>query len=355
MLSVRNSHPLAALSIPAVVLLVSILALNGCGSGNAPSAGGGSGGTGTSAQTSTLSNTVLLGYIWNSADRSIHSIAGVPGSSYLGRIVGPASTYTSAAISSVANLALAQDGKGNLILIALPSGAPQTVLTSLSGIAQVVFSRGGQYAAVWLPGTKKAWLLQQLSSATPSATAVMTAGPVIGAAVSDQGIVLTATSAQGGVQVSTATASGAGASILLLGGYGGMAFVHGTDNAVIADRRQDVASLAQSVSTKPTVQTLAAPAQTLVQPVAVEISTDGRWALLANGGEQSIARFDLTGATTAAKTALTFTPAQVLPLVGNGIFALTTTGSGPTWIVDATAAAPRVLFIPAPSTGAGSQ
>ena len=69
--------------------------------------------------------------------------------------------------------------------------------------------------------------------------------------------------------------------------------------------------------------------------------------MVANGGDPSAVRLDLSGTTPPLRIACTCQPAQLTPFMGNAVFSLLPLTASPNWAVDASAAAPRTVFIPA--------
>jgi hypothetical protein len=166
------------------------------------------------------------------------------------------------------------------------------------------------------------------------------------ATISDQGGVLLALA--NGAGGTTVTVAGNGKTLLSLGGFGGFAYLPGVDSAVVADSIANSLTLIQSVSTQPVTQVLNIPSGLLVKPFAVQTSADGHWALVANSGENSVVRVDLSGVTPAVKVQCPVPVTQLLPWSGNASFALASPASGPVWMLSGTEATPRVLFVPAP-------
>src|SRR5271170_4633017 len=127
-----------------------------------------------------------------------------------------------------------------------------------------------------------------------------------------------------------------------------MQFVPNSDELVVADGASGALTAISHVNMMPSPATLS-PAGGIAAPVALDITTNGRWVVAANH-TGDVLRIDLTGATASTKLHCSCAPSQVLALNGSmsgTAVRLVTTGGGPLWIVDAGSSAPRVLFIPA--------
>jgi hypothetical protein len=316
----------------------------GCGQGAGPGGGSQAGGSSSPSQ-GKISTGAQLGYTWNSGDSSIRPVLGVAGASRLGSAVGPApGAYVTAAITNASGAALLQDSKGNVSVMQLPSGEPQTLARGISAPLQFAFSRTGNYAVGYASGLAQVMVVSGLPS-SPAATMQNVSAGLLAASISDDGSLLLAlSSGAGGVTVSVA---GAKQAVAQLGGFGGFAFLPGIDTAAIADSAANTLLLAKNVSTAPSVQAVPLAAGLLVQPFAVASSADGRWIFAANHADNSVVRVDLTNAIPAVKIPCPTPLTQLVAWNGNAAFALTNPVTGPSWILSATVTNPRVLFVPA--------
>jgi hypothetical protein len=146
--------------------------------------------------------------------------------------------------------------------------------------------------------------------------------------------------------LSVLPATGGPQTLATLKGAGGLAFVGTSDTLLAADSVTNTLTQVQAVSTSPSVTQLAT-ANLLRAPIAVGAALSGRWAVVANGGESSVVRIDLTGAAAPQRIACPSQPAVAERIAGNGVFRFNEIGATPTWIADMTAPAPAMLFIPA--------
>jgi hypothetical protein len=178
----------------------------------------------------------------------------------------------------------------------------------------------------------------------------------LGAAASDTGTVaLAAGSSQSNVSIVAFVGQAAATQIATTQTFGGMQFVPNSDELVVADGESGALTAITRVNTKPSSSALS-PAGGITVPVALDITSNGRWVVAANHNGD-VLRIDLTGVAAVTKVHCSCAPSQVLALNGsaNGARAATTVrlvtaAGGPLWIVDAGNATPRVLFIPAITT-----
>ena len=327
------------------VTSVAILLASGCGKSSI-SPGSISSGSSTPAGT-TVSNGAQLGLIWNSSDSTLRTLVGVPGATQLGPAIFPAGTYSAGAFASQTQTALLIDPQGNLKVMTLPSQQPVMLTGNISPASQIAVSPHGGYAIVFAPGSDSLLLVTGIPQ-SPSVAAVTSSARIQGAAVSDAGTLLVAANgASSGVIVTATAASGTRSTLAALSGFGGMNFVPGSEDALIADSSANI--LARYRNGTPT--TLATRVNGLNQPFAVAASQDGHWAIAANRTGGSLLRIDLTGATPPAQSSCTCTPTQLSALNGNAVFEMVAPGTAPGWMIQADSPTSRVLFIPPVRSG----
>jgi len=291
---------------------------------------------------SAVSNGPQLGYLWNAADQTLRPVLGVPGSSLLGQSVTAAGLYSNGAASARSAIALLQSADGSLSSLALPSGTAQLVAgASFNGNAQIVFSPSGTGAVLFLPGATSLLLITGLGT-TPQVQTLATPAGLLSAAVSDTGQVA---SASGSGPIAVALLTGNRGAMGALSGFGGLNFLPGGDDLLLADSATDVITVIRHSSSAPAAQTYTS--SSIQGPVAVASSLDGKWAVVANGADPSVVRLNLSGATSPLRIACACQPALLAPLRGNAVFSLMPLDTTPNWVVDASASTPRTVFIPA--------
>jgi hypothetical protein len=309
-------------------------ALAGCGVGVVTGPG--------SPPVAAVANGPQLGYLWDSADQTLRPVLGVPGSAQIGQAVTPAGMYINGAGSSRSAIAVLQSADGSISRMALPNGSVQVVPgANFSGIAQIVFSPSGTDAVVFSPGAAFLLLVTGLSGTAQVQTLAAPAG-LLSAAVSDTAELVGVT---GSGPLTVALLSGNHATLGALAGLGGLSFLPGGDDLLLADNSSGVVTLIRHSGTAPAAQTFTASA--IQSPVALAASLDGQWVVVANGGDPSVVRLDLSGVSAPLRVGCACQPAQLIPFMGNAVFSLVPLSATPNWVVDASAATPRTVFIPA--------
>jgi hypothetical protein len=266
---------------------------------------------------------------------------GVPGSAQFGTSLVPAGSYANAVFSAQSESALMADKKNNLYLLALPSTQPALLTQGIGPGATMLFSPLGGYAVVYSPGASALTVISGLPK-QPIATQVQAGAAIQAATISDSGMTLIATGTASGVNIASITASGSPTAIATLGGYGGMSFLPGSEDILLADSSANTLDRLHNG----TLQILASAKDGLNQPLAVAASLDSHWAVTANRANGTLVRVDLTAATPTVRASCSCTPSTLLQLTGNAVFELTAPGTAATWMIEADDAVPRVLFIP---------
>lgn len=315
-----------------------MLVLCGCGAGVKPPAS-------TTSAPSAVQAGPQLGYAWKAQDQTLRPILGVPGSSQTGASVVSATSFIAGASSSAAATALLIGTDQQVYRMALPGGTPAQINLAAPSGAKIRFSPSGVVALVYAPGSLSAWVVTNLAS-TPQAMQLSVTAPLLDIAASDAGTVVALLQSASGGSLDRLTAGGGQQALATLSGAGGMAFVGSSDDLVAADSGSNTLTLIRAVSTAPALSQV--PTSNLLKsPVAVGTALNGRWVVVANGGEASVVQVDLTGAASPQRIACACQPSVVEQLSGNGVFRFTEIGSTPTWIADITSPSPSMLFIPA--------
>jgi hypothetical protein len=288
-----------------------------------------------------------LGYVFSASDGTLRALLGVKGSAQVSASIVPAGVYGAGDVSTAGSVALLEDGQGSLFAFDLPLSQPVHVADGLPLNVQVAFAPGGGSAVVYATGGTSVMVVSGLPSA-PQTQVRTSAAPLVLAAVSDAGSV--AIVQQGSpLRVGTLSAAGGFSAVASVQAAGGMSFMPGADNLLIADSGANTAALVRGVSSAPSVQALTVTG--LSQPVAIAGSYDGHWAVIADGGDQNVFRVDLTTGTAAAKLTCACQPAAVSALTGGGAFRVNGIYGGPLWTVDTTSAQAQLLFVPAIAKG----
>jgi hypothetical protein len=329
-----------------VLCFASLLLVSGCGTVISHTSTSGSTG-GNSASSATVAGGAQLGLLWSAADSTLRPLIGVPGATQLGAPIFPAGSYGNAAFSAPTQTALLVDPKGNLQWMTLPSLNPQTLAQGIPAGAAIAFSPRGAYAVVFAANSASLLTISGLPQ-QPAANSASAGAPLIAAAVSDAGtLLLAASTGKGSVSVTSITAGGSRTALANLAGYGGMAFLPGSEDILLSDSVAN--TLVRYHNGSSTV--LATHASGLNRPFAVAASLDDRWAVAADRADSNLLRIDLTGVVPPAQSTCTCSLSQLSALGGNAVFELASPGAAPGWMIEADDPVARVLFIPAAGGG----
>ncbi|MGC8550151.1 MAG: YncE family protein [Acidobacteriaceae bacterium] len=319
--------------------------MTGCGTNasnnSATSQGSGSSSASSNAKAGTISSGASLGLQWSPADQTLRPIVGVPGSSWLGASVVTAGAYTSASYCAASGVALLTDSHGNLSLISSASQSPQVLAQGAPSSAHYAFSPNGQRAAVFAPNSGSALLVTGLLT-QPGVSTFTSTSAIAALALSDDGALLIASPGSAGVTITEVSSTGARATVATLAGFGGMAFLPGSDDFLLADSVQNTLVRVHNG----TAQTLATHTDGLNQPLAVATSADGQWAVTANSADGVLVRVNLFGVAAPTRALCACSPSELTPLAGNAVFELTEPGKSASWMIDAARNTPSVFFIP---------
>ncbi len=291
----------------------------------------------------------MLGYVWDKTASGLRPILGVPGAAQFGSPIYGGAGYNNAVACPDKKYALLTSSGGQAFLGPLPSGVPVQIADHLSTKEQIAISPSCSAALLYAPGTSSATLILGLP-ATPTAQTInlSQAGQVTTAAVSDSGLILAAVGkAASGSTIQAISADGTAMQLTTVAGLGGMTFLPSSQNALIADSGRNTIWSASGLPNTTALNSVAATADGVRQPIAVASSSDGRWLIVANQNGAAILRLDLTRQTAPTQIACRCSAVGLTPLSGNNTFLLSAVDTGPVWTFDGDSPSPRVVFIPA--------
>lgn len=285
----------------------------------------------------------ILGFAWLASDETLRPLLGVMGSSVVGQTLVPAGAYVAGAASSASDLGVVEDVAGTLYTLALPAPVPTRVAAGAPDHAQIVMAPQGGAAIAYAAGGASVMVMTNLAGVAKVETVGLPAGATVRSAiVSDAGTVLVETSA--GV-VGVLSGSGTLGKVSSVGGAGGMSFLPGLEDAVVADGVKNTVAVLRGVSGAAVVQGLTGVG--INRPRAVSVSKDGRWGVVANGGDQSVVYLDLQNGGAGVTMVCACQPSVVNALNGGKAFRVNELGAGPVWMVDVSGTTPRMVFVPA--------
>jgi hypothetical protein len=332
-------RPLSVCAVFSLLAALTILQISGCGANVSTGAGAPQGPTSASKQ-----NTVaapLLGYAWDPTAQVLRGVSGVPGATKLDTVAGTGLGFSTALAAGSHDYALLLDGKGILYLATLPGGTPEQLSAGpWSGLA---ISSSGSYAVAYGASGATAQLISGLPSQPAFHNLDSKGLSVVAAAVSDGGAALLGGSASGKVTILAIGQGATAVPALTIGAMGGMAFVPGSDRALVVDAASGSVTQIANVSGAPAPSVMSGAK--ISQPVGLDVSADGRWGLVANGSG-TVMQLDISGQNAPVVAKCSCTPTTVANLSGSA-FLLTSAGSSTAWMFQVSSGGPQFLFIPA--------
>jgi len=296
------------------------------------------------------------GFVFDSSNHVLRGIRGIPGASLIGDPVDFGFQPAWASVSPALDSAVAADGQGALHLFQLNGGkATEYPVDGIAAAQHVVFSPSGTAAALYgpssvqmlkgLPGAPAiAGTLSlgrdsnsQFAAASLGKTRRSTGEPI---AVSDDGAYLLQVSGGGlrilGVAGDNRKLTDATAGTLA-------AFAPGGHDAVVAAPETGLALIHDAAGTS-VRQPLGGAGSPIGLPEAVAFSPDGNKIFVASAAAHNVSSFDVSSGVSTT-LACDCTPSGLVRM--GSAFRLTEFSAGPLWLLDASAAAPRLVFVPA--------
>lgn len=290
----------------------------------------------------------VLGYLVSSG--ALRSILGIPGATTWGETLVDVSHLEPVAISNLHGYALGIAESGEIILLTSLATSPQaTVLDASSDpVSQVVlspaetaaafYSSDGAIVAVWSGFPQTPRLLW--TGTEPDRIHAM--------AVSDDGAIVLGVTAEQGLW---AIASEGARYLASVGPSASITFLTGGCDAVIADDAANEIRLLRAVVAAPTLEPLAGQREGVVAPVAVAVSGDNRYIVVANSPPHGILMIRLEDRNV-RKLTCPCAPAKLDRLSGTAAFRLT---DEPLHVLDGDLPQPRIISVPPPNQTGGSQ
>jgi sugar lactone lactonase YvrE len=159
-------------------------------------------------------------------------------------------------------------------------------------------------------------------------------------AISDDGVYLVSVS---GGSVQLLSVNGENRSLMPAGAGSLVAFAPGGHDAAVMDPAAGL-SLIRDAAGAATPRTIAQPDDSLASAAGIGFSPDGGKLYVASSTAQAVVAFDLA-ASTRSTVSCGCTPTILTPM--GSLFRLNEFGSAPLWLLDAGAAGPRIVFVPA--------
>ena len=306
------------------------------------------------ATRATLSGPVL-GFTFDGGIHGVRPILGVPGAALLGAPLELGFEVSGAVSSPRQNYVLvvaAEDGSlrvahwtGSDLLTRFVEGAaasPDAMVVSPAGSAAALYQKNSG--------------VLQIVSGLPEVPRILRQIDVSGAgsqpdslAISDDGQ-SAVVSGEGGVLLFSGSAP---ARLLSISGpASALAFAPGGHDLLVATISGEV-TLVRNLSSSPAYQTLAGAGEQDSAAAGVQFSRDGTRAFAAASENGAITIWNLAEGTSATASC-GCAPTGLAPLNGPATFRLTEPSGQPLWVLDASTAAARILFVPERLTSADS-
>ncbi len=245
-------------------------------------------------------------------------------------------------------LALLARGGEVVLLKNLRAAAGATVLDVAPGPTRIAISPSGDAAVLYYAETGRLLVLAGLPD-SPSASWRLElsgrSGRVAALAVSDGGSAVLVASAGEPASVWLATQAAGQRFLYAAAGSPSLAFLVGSQDAAIADGAASAIVLVRETSGQPQVTQIGGQAEGVSQPLAIAAAQDNSRIFVANARPAGVVSLSLTGeapATQPCACALT----GLERMAGGSVFRLNEAGGGPVWLLDATIALMRVVFVP---------
>ena len=294
-----------------------------------------------------------LGFVFDRVAGGLRSINGFPGGAYLSALFEADGNFSSLVLAPRQDFALGIRVRDSQLYLINPAGTPAGVpVGDLGWIPeQIALSPSGQNAVLadssgriqFLTGLPDSPALSNESDfSAPAAPQSI--------AISDDGLVLACFGdADTPSRLYSIRSGGAPQSVGAGQRITAISFLPGSDSALVADetaRQIIMYTLSDSSVTQAVVGT---EADGVSDPVAINISGAGRWAIVGNAADQTVLRIDLSGAVSPLTFPCNCHPSEITRLAGDAVFQLGELSDQPLWIFDGDDVNPRVVFVPAPA------
>jgi hypothetical protein len=285
-----------------------------------------------------------LGMVFDPTVRALRPILGIPGAAILGEPLDLGLDLRRTAVSPQQDYVLATEGEHNQVVVLTAGHAPVFVAGADRGPDALVLSPGGQVAALYFKGRNRIEVVSGLPAAPRVATALfLSAGSTVSAlAIGDDQTVLAAV----GSTLYWVSHSGEVPVLTNLHKISAIALMS-THGAIVADAATNQIHRVRNITGALETDILAGPRDGISSPVAVAVSRDNRRAFVANGKSGTVAMLDLQGKIGVTRISCACTPTGLDRLAGDNVFRLTEPSNQPMWVLEASAGASRILFVPA--------
>lgn len=286
----------------------------------------------------------VLGFVFDAASKKITPVLGIPGAAVLGESL-TLPPITGAMIAPRQDYALVSTATAAVSVLDLKTLEINEIQRAIPA-SRMFVSPTGSAAALYLADTGAIQILTGLPH-TPRVErefSIAGLGTDLGAlAISDDGRLILA--ALRGQQTVMAIGAGGTREIAVPGAVSAIAFRASTHDALLANAADDQVWLIRDVDGRAEYQMLASHNDGVSEPVAIDFSSDGTRALVANG-PGTLVSVDLGGGGPALQAVCDHKITGLQRLADVFLLGQDVPGNKTMYLVDASAAQPRVFFVP---------
>ena len=302
----------------------------------------------------------ILGYIFDSASRTVHPLQGTTGKAQLGDALPSAATFSTFAAAPGQPYGLAVDASSRAAYFVelTPVAASASPISALNGGAdRIVISPAGSAAAFYGRQSRSVQILRGLPEARSVSSPIgldSLHGLITAMAVNDAGdSLLVGIAAESGGALYLTGPSRDPRHIIAAGRIVSIAFLPNSNDAVIADHDRNEVTWIRSVAESPAATLLGGEQDGIIQPAAITASRDGLSVYVLNGRRRRVTRLAVAGGAPSS-IGCDCKPDRLTPLAGNAVFGLTAASGSPLYIYDGDRESngrldPRIVAVPASS------
>lgn len=290
----------------------------------------------------------VLGYVLDQETGSLHRLDGIPGASWVGEAIDLNLVVTRADFAPTQGFAIIRDEEGRTLFVDLTVEAPTAVpiKDALDGASGVIISPSARRAAIYSTEAGRIQLLDGLPGVPvvgETLQLVKGVGTWSAFAISDDGVILAAATRPPGGSLHMMRAGHSTVRIGPVQRAGELAFLAGTNDAVVTDTAASEIVLYRDVVVRRQSMVIASANDGVKNPFGAKPTGDGRFVAVGLSG--GIASVPLQGGV-AVFTECACATTSLASLAGGNVFRLTDDLGEPIQIAEVSAE-PRVLFVPA--------
>lgn len=282
----------------------------------------------------------ILGYVFNSVQRTIHRIQGVTGAAQVGPAVASDVSFATVAVSPTHTFALgveADSGVAYYVELA-PAAAVASSLSSVNnGADRIVISPSGTAAIFYDRAKREAQVLSGLPGDRKVRGTVElggVAGVISALAVNDAGdAMLVGVSDEEGGSLYLAGPSHDLRGLTSMGRVSSVTFLPDSNDAAVADHDRNEVILLTDVVGGGGSTVIGEEQDGVMQPAVVAASADGRSILTVSSQRSVIARLSTSGGPLSSLNC-DCRPSSLLPIVGNAVFVVSSASASPLYVYD---------------------